>query len=73
MKTKRKWHEMTPGQQAAIAAAGLVQMALLAAALIDLRRRPAAQINGSKKLWTLAAFIDFFGPIAYFAFGRKKS
>lgn len=72
MTKKRKWTELTPIQQATIAGVGLFQVLLLIAALVDLRRRPAAQINGNKKLWTLAAFINFVGPIAYFVFGRKR-
>ena len=73
MTPKHKWNELTPIQQATIAGVGLFQVLLLIAALVDLRRRPAAQINGSKKLWTLAAFINFVGPISYFLFGRKRS
>lgn len=69
---KKRWSELTPAQQAVIAVVGLVQLLLLAAALVDLRRRPAEQINGNKKLWTLVAFINFVGPMAYFVFGRKK-
>ena len=73
MTPKHKWNELTPIQQATIAGVGLFQVLLLIAALVDLRRRPAAQINGNKKLWTLAAFINFVGPVAYFVFGRKRS
>ncbi len=70
--TKKQWSDMSPQKQMAISVAGLVQVALLGAALIDIRRRPAEQINGSKKLWAMAAFINFAGPIAYFVFGRKR-
>ena len=73
MTTKRKWTELTPIQQVTIAGVGLFQVLLLIGALVDLRRRPASQINGNKKLWTLAAFINFVGPISYFLFGRKRS
>jgi flagellar biosynthesis/type III secretory pathway M-ring protein FliF/YscJ len=72
MNTKRRWSDFTPGQKMAIAVVGALQITLLIAALVDLRRRPAAQINGNKKLWTLVAFINFVGPIAYFVFGRKR-
>jgi hypothetical protein len=48
-----------------------MQLVLMTAALIDLRRRPSAEIRGSKPWWFLASFIDIFGPLAYFAFGRK--
>lgn len=72
MVTKRSWSDLTPTQQGAISLAGVLQVALLVAALVDLRRRPADQLNGSKRLWTLVAFINFFGPISYFLFGRKR-
>ena len=55
-----------------IAVMGIVQFVLLAAALWDIRRRPAEAINGSKKLWYTLAFVNFIGPIAYFLVGRKK-
>lgn len=70
--TKKQWSDLSPQKRATISIVGLVQVALLAAALIDIRRRPAEQIKGSKKLWTLVAFINFAGPIAYFVFGRKR-
>jgi hypothetical protein len=69
---KKRWADLSPRQRGAIVAAGLVQNSLLAAALIDLRRRPAEQINGSKRLWGAASFISFVGPIAYFVFGRER-
>ena len=70
--TKTQWNNLSPQKRAVIAVTGLVQIVLLVAALIDLRRRPADQIKGSKKLWTLVAFINFVGPITYFVFGRKR-
>ena len=57
-------------QQAIIVAAAFVQEALSAATLLDLRRRPGAQV-GEAKLWVAAAFVSFVGPIAYFSFGRR--
>ena len=53
---------------------GIVQFALLAAALADIHRRPAEEINGSKWLWSVVAFANFMGigPITYFVFGRKR-
>jgi saccharopine dehydrogenase (NAD+, L-lysine-forming) len=71
--SKKDWNELAPQKQLTISLVGLVQVALLGAALIDIRRRPAEQIKGSKKLWTLVAFINFVGPITYFVFGRKRS
>jgi hypothetical protein len=69
---KRRWKDLSPRARAAIVAAGVVQNSLLAAALIDLRRRPARKIRGDKRLWTAAAFVSWVGPISYFAYGRKR-
>jgi hypothetical protein len=71
-KDQRRWSDLTPQQRAGISAAGVVQIALLVAALWDLRRRPARQIRGDKKLWVAASFVNFVGPIAYFVAGRKR-
>jgi hypothetical protein len=68
---KTRWSELSGGQRGGIVAAGVVQVSLLVAALADLRRRPADQINGSKFLWLPLLFVNFFGPLAYFRFGRK--
>jgi hypothetical protein len=70
--TKKQWSDLSPQKRMTFSLIGLLQVALLVAALIDIRRRPAEQIKGSKKLWTLVAFINFVGPITYFVFGRKK-
>jgi hypothetical protein len=51
---------------------GVVQVALLIAALADIWRRPEEQIRGSKRLWTAAAFVNFIGPVSYFVFGRRR-
>jgi hypothetical protein len=67
-----QWSELTTTQRRGIVLVGIVQVALLAAALFDIRRRSADQINGSKLLWTALAFVNFVGPIAYFLFGRKR-
>jgi hypothetical protein len=71
--SKKQWNDLSPQKQLTISLVGLMQVALLGAALIDIRRRPAEQIKGSKKLWTLVAFINFIGPISYFVFGRKRA
>jgi hypothetical protein len=48
---------------------------LKTAALIDIKRRPASQIRGSKWIWALVVLlVNSFGgaPLAYFAFGRRR-
>jgi hypothetical protein len=67
----KRWRDLSPAQQRAIAAAGVVQVSLQVAALVDLRRRKPRQVNGDKRLWAAASFVNYVGPLAYFAFGRK--
>ena len=71
MSNKKKWSEISPARRWAMAAAGAVQLALQAAALRDIAKRTSAQVNGSKKWWVAASFINFAGPIAYFMKGRR--
>ncbi len=75
MPRNKKWSDLTSGQKTPFVLRGIVQFALLAAALADIYRRPAEEINGSKWLWSAAALVNFMGigPIAYFVFGRKHS
>jgi hypothetical protein len=53
---------------------GAVQLGLLAAALNDLRKRPANQIRGPKPLWLAICFANYLGagPIAYLLLGRRR-
>ena len=49
----------------------IVQLALIAAALIDLIRRP--KTRGPKWLWVLVIlFFNIIGPIVYFIVGREE-
>jgi hypothetical protein len=41
------------------------------AALRDLARRPADEVRGTKTAWVLSFLVQPFGPIAYFAMGRR--
>jgi hypothetical protein len=70
----KKWGDLTAGEKAPIVLRGIVQFALLAAALLDIYRRPAEEIKGSKWLWVAASLVNFMGagPLAYFVFGRKR-
>ncbi|EWT00385.1 membrane protein [Intrasporangium oryzae NRRL B-24470] len=67
----RKWSDLSRGQQRAVVIAGTVQIALATAAWVDLARRPAEEVNGSKAMWAAIIAINFVGPVAYFARGRR--
>jgi hypothetical protein len=69
---KQKWSALPPGRRRGIVGVGIVQVGLCIAALLDIRRRPADQINGSKPMWVALSFLNTVGPLAYFAFGRKR-
>lgn len=69
---RRRWADLGPRQRTLLGTATIVQFALLAAALVDIRRRPDDQIKGSKRVWTALSFINFVGPVSYFVFGRRK-
>ncbi|AZG46963.1 PLDc N-terminal domain-containing protein [Gordonia insulae] len=71
-RTKR-FSQLPARSRASIIVGAIVQFILQGAALRDIKRRPAAQIKGPKPLWVGLSFVNYFGPIAYFVFGRKGS
>lgn len=75
MSPKRRvsWSDLSNGQRAVAGAAAAAELSLKIAALIDIKRRPASQIRGPKALWRSAQIVNFFGPVSYFAFGRKRN
>ena len=73
MAAKKRWSERSKVSRGLIVVTGVVELALLAATLVDIKRRPADQIKGSKRMWTALAFVNIVGPISYFAFGRRRS
>lgn len=72
MARKVKWRDLGPAQRIAVVAAAVVELAMTAAALADLVRRPASEVRGPKLAWGLACFIQPIGPTAYLRFGRRR-
>ncbi len=73
---RQRWNELTPRTRRILVVGGLVDSALRTAALVDLARRPADQVRGSKKLWAVAlAVVSSLGvlPAAYFTLGRRQN
>jgi hypothetical protein len=68
------WNDLSPRTRRVVTAAAIAEAGLKAAVLIDLRRRPASQVRGSKKLWASAMIVNSAGliPICYFVFGRRR-
>ena len=69
---KKRWSDLSTEQRIGVIALGTFQVSLQIAALVDIRRRPAKQIKGRKATWVAISFINTFGPLAYFKFGRRR-
>jgi hypothetical protein len=63
---------LSAGERAAVLALGAVQLGLRAAALADLRWRPADQVNGRRPVWAALFFVNVIGPLADFSVGRRR-
>ena len=70
---RRRWSELDPQTRQLIVAAAVVETILKAAMLADLKRRPASQVRGSKRLWAASVLINTAGiaPLTYFLVGRR--
>jgi hypothetical protein len=71
----KRWQDLSPRTRRFVVVAGVIEGSLKIAALIDLARRPASEVRGSKPRWAAAlVLINSVGavPIAYFARGRRR-
>jgi hypothetical protein len=71
----RRWSDLSGRSRRLIIAAAISEAILKTAVLIDLKRRPASQIRGSKRTWIVAAVLvnsAGLGPLSYFVFGRRR-
>ncbi|MYR07641.1 hypothetical protein GTV32_15595 [Gordonia sp. SID5947] len=71
--SSKRFSDLPTRSRALIIVGAVAQFILQGAALRDLKRRPAGQVNGPKPLWVGLSFVNYFGPIAYFVVGRKGS
>jgi hypothetical protein len=72
---KRRWTDLSHRTRRLIILGAAFEGVLKTAALIDIKRRPAGGIRGSKVKWAAAvALVNSVGavPIAYLAFGRRS-
>jgi hypothetical protein len=65
---------LSPRTRQALAVVGVVEVVLKVAMLLDLRKRDASLLRGSKRLWSLSTVVASAGviPAAYFLFGRRR-
>jgi hypothetical protein len=68
-----RWSDLSTSRKVGTVAVGLAQVTLTAVAYRDLARRPADEVNGTKLAWGLAILVNWVGPIAYFAKGRRPA
>jgi hypothetical protein len=73
---RKKWSDLSPRARRFVVVAGAVDGALKIAALVDLARRPASGVRGSKLAWLVSvSLVNSLGvlPIVYFFRGRRSS
>lgn len=71
---KKRWSDLSPRTRRLIVVGAAFEGVLKVSALVDLKKRPAAAVNGSKRKWAVAiALVNSVGavPVAYFLFGRR--
>ena len=71
----RQWGELSPRARRLIIAGAAAETSLKAAALVDLKRRAASEIRGSKWMWVPALTVlnsAGVAPLAYFLWGRRR-
>lgn len=71
----RRNEPLSPRARRILIVAAAAEAGLKAAALLDMRRRPASQIRGSRKAWALAMVVNSAGiiPVCYFVFGVRRA
>jgi hypothetical protein len=62
--------QLSPPLRVGAVVLGAVQIVLYVAAYVDIWRRPAAQIRGSKARWCAICLLNTVGPLSYFRWGR---
>jgi hypothetical protein len=74
-RTARWWSSLSPRTRLLLMAAAVAETSLKVAVLVDLKRRPASQVRGSKRLWASAMIVNSAGliPISYFVFGVRRT
>jgi Family of unknown function (DUF5652) len=71
---RKTWSKLSPRTRRFIVVAGVIDGTLKIAALVDLARRPARAVRGSKAAWVVSvSLVNSLGvlPIVYFVRGRR--
>lgn len=73
---KKRWKDLSPGARRLILFGATVDGLLKLVALVDLKRRPATEVKGSKAWWATAiVLINSCGlvPVLYLLRGRRPA
>ena len=71
----RRWSELSERARTWIVLGAITEGILKIAALVDLKRRSAAEVRGRKWVWATAVTLANSAgvvPIGYFLFGRRR-
>jgi hypothetical protein len=72
---RQQWDDLSPARRKLVITVGVVDAGMRAWALVDLKNRPADEVNGPKAVWALAlTVVSSAGllPAAYLVFGRRR-
>lgn len=70
---KRRWSDLSEAQRRGLLVLTAAQLTLCLAAILSIRRTPAGRVRGSKRRWYALAFVNWVGPVAWFAAGRRPA
>ena len=68
----KRWADFSPIQKICVIIGATIQFGLLIAGLWDLAHRTADEVRGDRRFWAGFMFVNWIGPLAYFAYGRKS-
>lgn len=72
---KKRWNDLSPRTRELIVVGATVETILKLVALVDLKRRPADEVKGSKLRWAVAIVLANSGglvPVVYLLWGRNR-
>lgn len=72
---RRRWNDLPPTRRTLLVTVGVIDAGMRAWALVDLKNRPAEEVNGRKAVWGLAlTVVGSAGllPAAYLLLGRRR-
>ncbi len=72
MMQKKRWADLSAPQRIGVIIAATIQFCLLVGGLWDLWHQKPEDVRGDRRFWTGFMFVNWIGPIAYFAYGRRK-